>query len=210
MSVLDADGMILHGNRAACTMLGLGADQIIGRSLYDPTWDAVHGDGSPFDTVDHPAFVALQTGRPSSDTVIGIRRADHRVVLTLVDVGRRRALERALRTLSKGNGVLIHSADEATMLRDMCQAIVDSGQYALAWVGVAESDPERSVRIVASAGSSGYLYDGMISWSEDDPRGLGPTGIALLLPGQVRLDPDSPAWAALRMGSDTEVTASTA
>ena len=49
----------------------------------------------------------------------------------------------------------------------------------MAWVGFAESDERKLVRPVAHAGfEAGYLENANITW-KDEPRGRGPTGIAI-------------------------------
>jgi diguanylate cyclase (GGDEF)-like protein/PAS domain S-box-containing protein len=49
-------------------------------------------------------------------------------------------LNRALRVLSQGNGALVRSPDEATLLGDVCAILVESGGYCLAWAGVLDSE----------------------------------------------------------------------
>ncbi len=107
-------------------------------------------------------------------------------VVTFVDITERkqaeaalRHLNRALRTISKCNDVLIHATDESTLLQDLCKVIVEEGQYRLAWVGYAERDDANTVRPVAQAGyEEGYLETLAITYS-DTERGQGPTGTAI-------------------------------
>ena len=68
----DDLGHIVAANPAAMDILGLRMDQMRGLSAFDPTWRSVHEDGSPFPGVDHPAMVALRTGRGVSDVVMGV------------------------------------------------------------------------------------------------------------------------------------------
>ncbi len=42
-----ADGTIQGCNPAAEEILGLTAEQLIGRTCLDPPWQAIHEDGSP-------------------------------------------------------------------------------------------------------------------------------------------------------------------
>jgi PAS domain S-box-containing protein len=56
---------------------------------------------------------------------------------------------------------------------------VETGGYRMAWVGLAEDDPAKTVRPVAWAGAEdGYIALARISWA-DTERGRGPTGIAI-------------------------------
>ncbi len=70
-----ADGAIIDANPAAQRMLGLTLDQLQGLTSVDPRWNAVHADGSVFPGDQHPAMIALRTGRPVRDVVMGIGHA---------------------------------------------------------------------------------------------------------------------------------------
>jgi PAS domain S-box-containing protein len=72
----DDQGVIRTCNASAERILGLTADQMIGRSSLDPRWNAIHADGSPFPGPAHPSMQTLQTGRPNSNVVMGIHRPD--------------------------------------------------------------------------------------------------------------------------------------
>ncbi len=86
---------------------------------------------------------------------------------------------RALKTLSAGNHVLLHSSDEQQLLDRMCKVIVEEGGYPLAWVGYAENDERRSIRPVAHAGVGVGLVDALrLTWA-DEGIGRGPTGTAV-------------------------------
>lgn len=125
---------------------------------------------------------------------------------TVLDVTERRLAElslasanRTLKTLSAGNGVLVHATDEATLLNDMCAVILENGMYCLAWVGMVEHDEKKRIRPVASAGfEEGYLDSLHVTW-DDSPRGQGPTGRAARL-GTVQIaqdiltDPEFAPW----------------
>ncbi len=69
----DAQGRVLDANPAAQHMLGLTLEQLMDRSGTGPAWTTIHDDGSPFPEEDHPARVALRTGQPVRDVVMGIR-----------------------------------------------------------------------------------------------------------------------------------------
>ncbi|MCP4419619.1 MAG: PAS domain S-box protein [Chloroflexi bacterium] len=68
----DARGHIFSANLAAERILGLTLDQMQGRTSVDPRWKAIHEDGSDFPGKTHPGMVALRTGKPVSDVVMGI------------------------------------------------------------------------------------------------------------------------------------------
>ena len=55
-------------------------------------------------------------------------------------------LNRALRLVSECNLALVRNDDEIQLLNDICQLIVSTGGYLMAWVGYAEDDPAKTVR----------------------------------------------------------------
>ena len=61
--VVQVGGEIVSANGAAATTLGLTLDELLGRTSIDPRWRSVREDGSPFVGDEHPAMVALRTGR---------------------------------------------------------------------------------------------------------------------------------------------------
>jgi PAS domain S-box-containing protein len=80
-----------------------------------------------------------------------------------------RRANRALRLFSLCNTAVVHAIDENALLRELCRIAVDEAGYRLAWVGRAEHDPTRSVRLVTYAGPGEFLGDLRISWAEGSP-----------------------------------------
>ena len=88
-------------------------------------------------------------------------------------------INRANRALSLCNEALIRATDEATLLQQICQIVVEEAGYRLCWVGIAENDEAKSVRPVSQAGvEDGYLSTVNITWA-DTERGQGPTGTCI-------------------------------
>ncbi|MDR3677091.1 MAG: PAS domain S-box protein [Acidobacteriota bacterium] len=116
-------------------------------------------------------------------------------------------VNRALRTISACNQVLVRAMEESHLLEDICGVLVGEGGYRMAWVGFAEHDEGQSVRPVVHAGfEDGYLQIARITWA-DTELGQGPTGTAIRTgkPGAVRFinhDPSLAPWreAALKRG----------
>ena len=119
LTLQDENAAIIEFNTTAEKILGLTGDQLRGKTSYDPRWRAVREDGSPFPGEMHPAPVALRTGLPQSDVVMGIHKPDgtltwilvnaqplfrsgetrpYRVVATMHDVTERRQAEDRVRT----------------------------------------------------------------------------------------------------------------
>src|SRR5262249_50930885 len=74
--VLDASGSIQACNASAERILGLSADEIVGRTSADPRWVTVYEDGSPFPKEAYPVTVTLRTGQRCSNVVMGVRKPD--------------------------------------------------------------------------------------------------------------------------------------
>ena len=68
----NADGQIFSANPAAEQMLGLTLSHMQGRTSIDPRWKAIHDDKSDFPGDTHPSMVALKTGKPVNDVVMGV------------------------------------------------------------------------------------------------------------------------------------------
>ena len=86
---------------------------------------------------------------------------------------------RALKTLSDVNQALVHAENEHDLLNTICQILVETGGYQMAWVGSAESDADKSIRPLAQFGdATNYVKRAKITWA-DTERGQGPTGMAI-------------------------------
>ncbi len=90
-----------------------------------------------------------------------------------------RRANRALKALSECKEAMIRAGDEAVLLNDICQIIVDVGGYRMAWIGYIENDEVKTVRPVARAGYDEGYVDYLKIALEDPVRGNGPTGISL-------------------------------
>jgi PAS domain S-box-containing protein len=89
-------------------------------------------------------------------------------------------LNRVLRSLSLANQALVHTTDEAVLLRAFATVIVEQGAFMGAWVGCREDDAEATIRPVAWAGRvEGYLEAIALSWRDPDRGSLGPAGTSI-------------------------------
>ena len=79
------DGTITMCNPAAEHILGLTREQMMGRSSLDPSWLAVHEDGSPFPGETHPTMMALLTGNPQRDVVMGVHKPSGELTWILIN-----------------------------------------------------------------------------------------------------------------------------
>ncbi len=67
-----SSGEIVHFNQAACTILGMTPDQLLGKTSLDKRWRAIREDGSDFGGEEHPAMITLRTGEPVTGVTMGI------------------------------------------------------------------------------------------------------------------------------------------
>jgi two-component system cell cycle sensor histidine kinase/response regulator CckA len=83
-------------------------------------------------------------------------------------------VNRALRTLSECNQVIVRAKEESKLLQEMCRTIVEVGGYHLAWIGFVEKDKGKAIQPVAKAGFKEEY--GNLTWvdnkEDNDPIGL--------------------------------------
>lgn len=68
----QADGRISSANPAAGRILGLSLEQMQGKTSMDPGWRTIRVDGTELSGHDHPSMIALRTGKPVFDYVLGV------------------------------------------------------------------------------------------------------------------------------------------
>ncbi|MGE5466810.1 MAG: sensor histidine kinase [Ignavibacteria bacterium] len=116
------DGSLTAANPAAERILGRTLAQMLGKTSDDPGWGPVHEDGQPFPGDRHPPMIALRTGQPQHDAVMGVHRPDgglrwlsvnsqplrgptddepYAVVTTFHDITERRKAEEDIRQLNQ-------------------------------------------------------------------------------------------------------------
>jgi len=116
--VHDGDGRILDSNPLAQDLLGLSADQLLGKELIDPAWRFLQEDASCMPVDEYPASLVLSSRRPLRDYVVGVNapgrgsvswvlvnaepaydgRGEIRlVIVSFMDITERRRTEQALR-----------------------------------------------------------------------------------------------------------------
>ncbi|ADL55976.1 diguanylate cyclase/phosphodiesterase with PAS/PAC sensor(s) [Gallionella capsiferriformans ES-2] len=113
----SARAEILLCNQIALDLLGLSEAQLLGKSSFDPDWNVIHEDGSPFPGSEHPVPVSIATKSLVHDVVMGVYRPSKRdrvwllvsaapqlnpnneveqVVCTFVDITERKKMEERL------------------------------------------------------------------------------------------------------------------
>ncbi len=228
---LDLDGRCTFSNPACLKLLGFDdPTQMLGKNVHalihhhraDGTpfpeeacrihqavnqGVAIHVDDEVFWRRDATAFQVEYRAHP-------IMRNDrlHGAVVTFTDITNRiaahnalRRTSRALNTLNRCNRIVLHADHPDQLLNQICEMIVRTDGYLLAWVGLAEEGPEKRVRPVARFGldalnkpDTSYLDGLTISWADDD-LGSGPTGTAIregrtVAIRDIHRDPDFEPW----------------
>ena len=68
----QADGSLVDVNPAALAMFGLTRDEYLNRTSYNRQWQVIKEDGSRLPPEDYPSIVALRTGQPVHNFVLGV------------------------------------------------------------------------------------------------------------------------------------------
>jgi diguanylate cyclase (GGDEF)-like protein/PAS domain S-box-containing protein len=198
MVVIDRQGHVTYANPAALETFGISLEDGVGTSSFTYLHpDDLERVTNQFLTLARESGATLrdvvrtvtESGEVRELEIVSTNCLDNEEVAGIVlngrDVTERINLSRALQTLTQGNQVLVRASEEPVLLNDICQTIVSSGTYLLAWVGTIVDDETRSIRPIASAGKTEYLDEVRFSWG-DNEFGRGPTGTAVRT-GQVQV-----------------------
>lgn len=69
----DKQGKIINFNQAACNLLGLTADQLLGKSSIDSEWQCFRENGEVFPGEEHPAIQTIKTGQFFNNVMMEVR-----------------------------------------------------------------------------------------------------------------------------------------
>jgi PAS domain S-box-containing protein len=115
----------------------------------------------------------LEKSEQSRPAVLGILKDQKKTEKRL------RHLNRALRTLSECNQVLIRATDEMELLSSVCRIMVETGGYPMAWVGYVGSDEAQTIHPVAQSGCPPGLLETYRLTLADSENGQVPAGRAI-------------------------------
>jgi PAS domain S-box-containing protein len=122
---------ILLSNPKALELLGLSEAQLRGTTSFDPSWNVIHEDGTPFPGPTHPVPQAIATRRAVTDVVMGVFRPSSedrvwllvnahpqmspdesvaQVVCTFADITERKRIEEELQRVLRERAVILDDA----------------------------------------------------------------------------------------------------
>lgn len=83
----------------------------------------------------------------------------------------------ALSAYKKASQVMMRAKTPQELIEGVCQGITHQPPFVVAWVGLKENNPEKSIVIAGVSGMSKAYADGIqVSWDNDLSLGQGPTG----------------------------------
>jgi len=194
--VHDFDGNFIYVNEAAYKIRGYTRDELMSLNLHEldlpeyaklikPRIKELLEKGA---TIFESAHVCKdRTIMPIEVHARIIESGGKKLVLSIVhDITERKQAEealckvnRALKTLSVCNEILVRATSESALLNDICQTIIKVSGYRMVWVGFVEKNKKKTVRPVAHAGyEKGFLDAVTMTWAYDK-QGSCPIGMAL-------------------------------
>ena len=182
-------GKIQDANPFLLGLLGYSKDEVLGKALWEI--------GAMIDKA--PAIAAFSTLKTKQGQIINVE-----IVSNAYDVEGTRVIQCNIRDITarqqaecdllvvqnqsdKRNWAvsaygqaamaLFHAETKNDLIQNVCNAIAEQDPYIVAWVGLAEHDVNKTVRVAGAAGSAkGYTEGITVSWSLDTAYGRGPSG----------------------------------
>lgn len=74
ITVQNEKAEVLISNPKALDLLGLTNEQLLGKSLYDDSWNVIHEDGTPFASSTFPVIKSIVSRKPVKDVIMGVYR----------------------------------------------------------------------------------------------------------------------------------------
>ncbi len=190
--LLDADtGKILDINPFLIKMLGYSHKDFLGKRLWEiGLFKDIAASKLEFLALQKKGYVRYEnlpvetkSGRPVDvEFVSNVYLVGHKKIIqcNIRDITSHKRAERALQALSLCNRMLVRTkADEKGFLQKICDILVSTGGYRMAWVGFPEKDADKTVIPIVYAGfENGYLK-GINITGVDVKSGKGPTGTAI-------------------------------
>jgi len=198
--LVDPRGRFLEVNHAAVRMLGLDREQLLSCVLPEPWSSGSAADGSVLPEEDLPGILTLRLGSPEPLRTLrwaleaggilwlevsaqplqggGALLSFSDITARLDQAGKLKRMKELYAALSQVNQAIVWSETRPALLDKICQAMVEFGHFAMAWIGW--SDPEtHEVRVLSRAGDQHGYLDTLLVRSDETPLGRGGTGTAI-------------------------------
>ncbi|MDD5578552.1 MAG: EAL domain-containing protein [Methylobacter sp.] len=156
---IDGNGLVVSANHAAELILGLPVESIKGRRLIDACSKVIREDGSAFPHEHQPPMLALRTGKPVENVILGLFNSEkknyswvistsvpvfesdqqqqpHQVLMTMTDITRRKLNEETLNLAS----VIVNNTGEGMFVTDHNRKIISVNGAFTAITGFTQQD----------------------------------------------------------------------
>lgn len=123
-------------------------------------WGLIRKDGSTMDIISQGGFATLEDQPVVMGVILDVTelKASERA---------RERLNRALRTLSRGNEAVVHARTIDELLNSMCAVLVETGGFAMAWYGAVQFNERKSILPMAWAGKmEDFAQTADFSWAD--------------------------------------------
>jgi PAS domain S-box-containing protein len=213
VGVLLADSGIrfTDANPSACNMLGYSRDELrrLGASdIFVPAdaRDVTPATGSA-DLQWREQQLRRKDGLVFSVDTMSIASPDGSLLRIFREIGRvekrTRDVERISRlyaSLSQINRAIVSTSNREALFARICEALVNSGAFRMAWVGWFDPQTARLVPVAAAGDDNGYVQSIEV-YGDDRARGRGPSGKAFRfgvphVSQDISADPDMQPWLA--------------
>ena len=193
---LRSDGSFVYANKAASELLGYSKQEFLDMTIFDISID-LHPDKWTANwnmmrekrtvTVEHDLRAKDGHRIPTEIRANFVEFEGKEYHYTFIhDISDRKAAEMALRkanrtlaALSRVNEILVRATNESDLLISVCEAIVETSGYVMAWVGFVDEDDKRTIRPVAHAGRESGILDMVEASWRDDAFAMCPIGMAM-------------------------------
>lgn len=189
MAHTTVDGRFLEVNRKLCEILGYPRQELLALTTRGITYPEDRGSHRNFklDLLSgasgffsgHRRYVRRNGEVVWLNRTVTLSRcpgsAEPYLIQVIEDISENKRVELSLRrvirarqVIAECNHALVHAGSESGLLQDICRILVESGGFCQAWVGMAEDDADKSIRVAAEAGfEPGSLEIRKGSWASD-------------------------------------------
>ena len=147
---------IMMSNPKALELLDLSEDQLLGKTSFDPGWNVIHEDGSPFPGNTHPVPQSIALRNPVRDVVMGVYRPTvgdivwllvdaepqflvdgsiRHVVCSFIDITSRKLAEAALKESEELHRSILNASPDDITITDLNSNILMVSQKAVTMFG---------------------------------------------------------------------------